>query len=185
MGVATDWSRQSDDDLLRSARREPDAFAAFYARHERMTLAYFLRRVGNAEVAADLAAETFAAALRASPRFRKRSEPASAWLMGIARNVFAMSARRGRVEARARRRLAMPELVLSDEVIERIEALEGTSLRLLAALPPREREAVKARVVDERDYTDIARDLRCSEAVVRKRVSRGLAALRDEMGQTR
>jgi RNA polymerase sigma-70 factor (ECF subfamily) len=182
--VQTDWSRLSDDELLRSARREPDAFAAFYARHERMALAFFVGRVGNAEVAADLAAETFAAALAGLPRFRKRREPASAWLIGIARNVVAMSARRGRVEARARRRLAMPELVLSDEVIERIEALDGTSLELLEGLPPLEQEAVRARVVDERDYREIAQDLRCSEAVVRKRVSRGLAALRTEVGET-
>jgi RNA polymerase sigma-70 factor (ECF subfamily) len=38
-------------------------------------------------------------------------------------------------------------------------------------------------VVDERDYAEIAKDLRCSEAVVRKRVSRGLARMRDQMGE--
>jgi DNA-directed RNA polymerase specialized sigma24 family protein len=59
--------------------------------------------------------------------------------------------------------------------------LDGTAFELLRGLPPRAREAVEARVVDERDYPDIARDLRCSEAVARKRVSRGLAALRDQM----
>ena len=50
-----DWSRLSDDELLRRALREPDAFAAFYSRHERLTLAFFVGRVGDAEVAADLA----------------------------------------------------------------------------------------------------------------------------------
>jgi RNA polymerase sigma-70 factor (ECF subfamily) len=74
--------------------------------------------------------------------------------------------------------------VLTDEILERIEALDGRVLELLEGLPPLAREAVKARVVDERDYSDIARDLRCSEAVVRKRVSRGLTALRDEMEET-
>jgi DNA-directed RNA polymerase specialized sigma24 family protein len=39
-------------------------------------------------------------------------------------------------------------------------------------------------VVDERGYPEIARDLRCSEAVVRRRVSRGLAALRDQVEET-
>jgi RNA polymerase sigma factor (sigma-70 family) len=183
--VDSDWSRLGDDELLRRARREADAFAAFYARHERLTLAFFVGRVGDAEVAADLAAETFAAALSALPRFRRRQEPATAWLLGIARNVLAMSRRRGRVEARARRRLGMPQLVLTDEVLERIEALDGTVLELLDGLPPLAKEAVKARVVDERDYPDIARDLRCSEAVVRKRVSRGLTALRDQMEETK
>jgi RNA polymerase sigma factor (sigma-70 family) len=70
-------------------------------------------------------------------------------------------------------------------VLERIEELDGTTVELLSGLPPRAREAVKARVVDERDYPDIARDLRCSEAVVRKRVSRGLKALRNQMEENR
>ena len=48
-------------------------------------------------------------------------------------------------------------------------------------LPGDQREAVRARVVDERDYPDIAKDLRCSEAVVRKRVSRGWGTLRARM----
>jgi DNA-directed RNA polymerase specialized sigma24 family protein len=133
--VDADWSRLSDDELLRRARREPDAFAAFYSRHERLTLAFFIGGVGDAEVAADLAAETFAAALTAVPRFRRRQEPATAWLLGMHATCLA-------------------------------------------------REAVKARGVDERDYADIARDLRCSEAVVRKRVSRGLTALCDEVEET-
>jgi RNA polymerase sigma factor (sigma-70 family) len=183
--VDTDWRRVSDDELLRRARREPDAFAAFYSRHERLVLGFFVGRVGDAEVAADLVAETFAAALAAIPRFRRRREPPTAWLLGIARNILAMSRRRGRVEARARRRLGMPRLDLTDEVLERIEGLNGTALELLGGLPSRAREAVKARVVDERDYPEIARDLRCSEAVVRKRVSRGLKALRNQMKETK
>jgi RNA polymerase sigma-70 factor (ECF subfamily) len=125
--------------------------------------------------------DAFAAALTAVPRFRRRNEPATAWLLGIARNILAMSHRSGRVEARARRRLGMPPLILTDDVVERIEALDGTTLERLDALPPRAQEAVRARVVDERDYPDIARDLRCSEAVVRKRVSRGLATLRAQL----
>ena len=37
---------------------------------------------------------------------------------------------------------------------------------------------MQARVVDGDDYPQIAADLRCSEQVVRNRVSRGLARLR-------
>ena len=45
--------------------------------------------------------------------------------------------------------------------------------------PPSEAEAVRARVLDEEPYDVIAARMRCSERVVRKRVSRGLATLRD------
>ena len=141
-------------------------------------LGYFLARVGDPEVAADLTAETFAAALASSHRFRPRRKPAVAWLFGIARNKLAMSRRRGRVDARARRRLSMAPLVLTDEAIERISDLDHTALGLVDDLPDEQQVAVRARVIDERAYPDIAKDLRCSEAVVRKRVSRGLGALR-------
>jgi DNA-directed RNA polymerase specialized sigma24 family protein len=83
-----------DDDLLRRSSREPGAFGAFYERHERLVLGYFVRRTRNAELAADLAAETFAAALLSARRYRPGAAPASAWLLGIARNVLAGSARR-------------------------------------------------------------------------------------------
>ena len=92
-----------------------------------------------------------------------------------------MSRRKGRVEARARRRLGMAPLVLTEESVERIAALDGSALALVSELPGDQQDAVRARVIDERDYADIAKDMRCSEAVVRKRVSRGLGTLRGRL----
>ena len=174
---------QSDEELLSATRSDPAAFGAFYRRFEERMLRYFLSRVGDAEVAADLTAETFAAALESVGRFRAAKGTAAAWLYGIAHNTLAMSARRGRVEASARRRLGMPPLELTDALIERIDALAGPALELVGELPPEQEQAVRARVIDEREYADIAKDLRCSEAVVRKRVSRGLAQMREELGE--
>ena len=58
----------TDEDLLGSD--DPDDFGVFYDRHIRALLGYFARRTGDPEVAADLAAETFASALVARRRFR-------------------------------------------------------------------------------------------------------------------
>jgi RNA polymerase sigma factor (sigma-70 family) len=182
MGVEPVWGDAPDETLLERTRREPGAFGAFYRRHEDRMLSYFLARVGDPEVAADLTAETFAAALVSAHRFRpRRATPAAAWLFGIARNTLAMSRRQGRVEARARRRLGMAPLVLTDELVERISELDVGALELVSHLPADQQEAVRARVIDERDYDEIAKDLRCSEAVVRKRVSRGLGTLRTRL----
>jgi RNA polymerase sigma-70 factor (ECF subfamily) len=57
----------------------------------------------------------------------------------------------------------------------------GDVERLLASLSADERDAVRARVVAERSYAEIAAELRCSELVVRKRVSRGLGRLREQI----
>ena len=181
MGI--DRAHSSDEELLEASSGEPAAFGAFYARHEERVLRYFSGRVGDAEVAADLTAETFAAALLGAHRFKARKGPAVAWLFGIARNTLAASKRRGRVEARARARIGMPPLILTDELVERIDALSGPALELVEGLPADQEHAVRARVLDEREYPEIAKDLRCSEAVVRKRVSRGLANLRDQLGE--
>jgi DNA-directed RNA polymerase specialized sigma24 family protein len=52
-------------------------------------------------------------------------------------------------------------------------------------LPPEQREAVLARIVDERPYAEIANEMQCSELLVRQRVSRGLRALRAQIKEPR
>jgi RNA polymerase sigma-70 factor (ECF subfamily) len=82
----------------------------------------------------------------------------------------------------------MQPLVLTDEAIDRVEALAALDapsvLRALDALPADQRDAVRARVLDEREYADIAVTARTSASVVRKRVSRGLARLRSRLEDT-
>jgi DNA-directed RNA polymerase specialized sigma24 family protein len=69
-----------------------------------------------------------------------------------------------------------------DEAPSRTEHATAAVLQEgLAALPQDQREAVLARVLDEREYAEIASAARTSESVVRKRVSRGLAGLRSRM----
>jgi RNA polymerase sigma factor (sigma-70 family) len=53
----------------------------------------------------------------------------------------------------------------------------------MAELPDDQRRAVQGRVIEERDYPELARNLACSESVVRQRVSRGLRSLRERLEQ--
>jgi RNA polymerase sigma factor (sigma-70 family) len=173
---------RTDEELLAAVDREPELFGVFYRRHVAALLGYFLRRTRDPELAADLTAETFAGALDGLRKFDARRGPAVAWLYGIARRQVTYALRRGAVEDRARRRLGMAPLDLTDEALERIVATAGdVATGALEALPADQREAVRARILDDRDYADIARTTRTSEAVVRKRVSRGLAGLRSRV----
>ncbi len=75
----------------------------------------------------------------------------------------------------------MEPLVLADGDLAAIDeaAAEADLLAdLAAALSPDHLKAFLARVIDEREYDEIARELETSESVVRKRVSRALAQLR-------
>jgi RNA polymerase sigma-70 factor (ECF subfamily) len=59
------------------------------------------------------------------------------------------------------------------------DAISGSVITdLLAALPADQRLAVEARVLEDGEYSEIARRLHCSEQVVRKKVSRGLSTLK-------
>jgi RNA polymerase sigma-70 factor (ECF subfamily) len=152
-------------------------------------LAFLAARTRGREIAADLTAETFAAAL-AAVRDESRALPVEpfAWLLTIARNKLIDSARRGRVEQSARDQLGLAPLVIDDDDLERIdELLSATDLAstLAGRLPADQLAALTARVIDERDYEDIAVELECSQAVVRKRVSRALRTLRAALEETR
>lgn len=170
---------RSDAELLVASREDADAFGEFYDRHVAKVLAFFRRRVRDGELALDLTAETFASALGSVSSYVPREEPATAWLFAIARHRWGDAIRRGQVEDRARRTLEMQRLVVDDAalaIVERVAA-QG-ALELLDVLPVDQRDALVARHVDGREYAEIAAELRCSESVVRKRVSRGLKSLR-------
>ena len=168
--------------LEATAAGDPEAFAVFYRRHLGRVVAFAMRATGDPELAADLTGEVFAAALIGCRRYRPDHESAAPWLIGIAENKLRESRRRGRVQDAVRRRLQIAPLILTDDDLERVLDLaavgDGRASAAVAELPEPERAAVHARVVQERAYGEIAADLRCSESVVRQRVSRGLARVR-------
>src|SRR4051794_33231647 len=149
----------SDEVLL--AGPDPAGFEEFYGRHVDTLLGFFSRRTRDAELAADLTAETFAAALSARRRFNADHGAAVAWLFGIAMKKLAYAQRRGCAEKKARRRLGLERIELSDADIARIERLgESTAASaLLEALAPEQREAIRAHVVEERSYAEIAAEI--------------------------
>lgn len=166
-------------------RRPGDSFTVFYRRHVADIIRFFARRGVNAAQAADLTAETFAAALLARKKYdASRGEPRG-WLFGIAANKLADSRRRWVREDRARRRLGLERPELSDGDVEEFEILRGSydgEVRAaLITLPAGQRDAVKARVIDELSYEDVGRRLGVDAATARQRVSRGLAGLRDRL----
>jgi RNA polymerase sigma-70 factor (ECF subfamily) len=173
--------------LAASVRGDGEAFAAFYRRHLALVVGFAFRSTGDADLAADLVGEVFAAALASCARYEPRHESAAPWLMGIAQNKFRESQRRGRVEDAVRRRLQIASLPLEDDDLRRVEELaalgQSDLVAMVEQLPADQREAVRARVIDERDYSSIARELRCSPSVVRKRVSRGLARVRARLSE--
>jgi RNA polymerase sigma factor (sigma-70 family) len=171
-----------DADLL--AAEDADSFAALYDRHVRQLFGWARARVG--EHAADLTAEVFARAWLGRRKFRDEADgSALPWLYGIAQNVLRDSLRKRRVEEAARARLGLPLAVDCDPEYEAVEgrlSLPAAVLMALTDLPPRERELLRLRVVEEHPYREIAQRLDCSPAVARLRVSRALRRLEQTLG---
>jgi RNA polymerase sigma factor (sigma-70 family) len=184
-GRETALSRLTDAELL--ASRDADSFAEFYRRHARQLAGYLMRATGNAEVAADLTAETFAAALVSRGRYRTDRAAPATWLYGIAGHKLNDWRRRGYAEDKARRRLGMERVALGEDDVRELEQLAGevTVVELLDELPREQRAALRARLVDERAYGEIAGTEGVSEVAIRQRVSRGMAGLRRRIGGER
>jgi RNA polymerase sigma factor (sigma-70 family) len=184
MCLQVDESRDLVDDeslLAASARGERDAFAVFYRRHLAGVLSVLVAETGHRELAADLTAEVFAVALLRAGRYRAERSTAMPWLCAIARHKARDSLRRGRAERRARRRLGIPSEPAYDADLERVDELvsqAGTFEGLLEELPAAQRVAVRARVIEERSYPQIAAEVGSTEQAVRQSVSRALSRLR-------
>jgi RNA polymerase sigma factor (sigma-70 family) len=183
MGPFHAWS---DAQLLAPTKAgEAEAFGVFFGRHCETVLRFLRGKTGRADAAAELTAETFAAALVSVHRNNARDVVDGApWLIGIARNKLCDSYRRGRLEDDARRQLGLQTIALGDDDVSAIDRLGGGEDLMAAvnALPEDERTALIERVILERDYEQIGRDARQSVVVIRKRVSRGLGRLRSAMG---
>lgn len=184
------FERASDEELLRHhlRSRESDAYAVFYRRYERAVAAFHLRRVGTYELVPDLTAETFLAALAGCSGFSARGEGSAArWLFGIAHNVLATGARRAASEAEKQQALSAVERHLTTEQRDELTLLEldDSVETALATIPLAQRNAVRGFVLHGFSYSELAQGAGTSETVIRKRVSRGLGALRRQLEENR
>jgi len=174
---------RSDSELLTASATEPGVFTELYRRHAEDLIRYFARRTLDPEAAAELTAETFAQAFASRSTYRDTGANGVAWIYGVARHQLGRFFRSGRVDRAARRRLGMPERELPSADFERIEDLvdfapiRGAIAEALETLREDHRHALRLRVIEQRSYPEVARELSCTEDNARQRVSRGLRRL--------
>jgi len=161
------------------AGSEVEAFEAVYLRHRTAVFRYLRSRSTSDDDAAELTSVTFERAFRAHGRFRADGGGVAAWLLRIARNAAID-------EARRRSRRFEPR----GEDVERTAALlaeradapleDGVVLRaLVAALPERQRDAVRLRFASGLTAREIGVVLGLSEGAAQKLLERALQALKE------
>ena len=179
--------------LVLSARTgDRAALDALCLRHQGRLLALIRLRL-SPELAAslapeDLLQETLLEAARKVGAFEPQGPAAFyRWLVGIARFKIA-EAERAR---RALKRALVGEL--HDDPAESQTSPSGRAQRderdgrlrhAVAALPPRQADAVRLRYLEARSLAETAAELQCTEAAVKALVSRGLSELAQGLDPT-
>jgi RNA polymerase sigma factor (sigma-70 family) len=181
--VASPSRERSDAELIARARVEPAAFAPIFDRHY-ATIHGYLRRRLDATIAEELAAETFARALRAVTRYDEDRGDALPWLFGIAANL---ARRHRRTEVRRLRAYARTGRdPLQDEHGDAPARLDAAAAgpRLAAALAELradDREALLLFAWADLSYEEISLALGIPLGTVRSRLHRARQTLRAQL----
>lgn len=174
-------SSPSDADCLAHSLSEPKTFEVLFDRHFGAVHRYLHRRAGR-DIADELTAETFALAFERRATCRA-SDSVLPWLYGIATNLLR---RRRRVERRqldAYARSGVNDWVAYDHEAARVEDSSRTAqlARALAAMKPRERDALLLYAVADLSYEEIASALEVPVGTVATWLHRAREAARREL----
>ena len=163
---------EDDQELVLALRqRRPGAFDRVYARYGERVWRFLARLAGSG--AEDLFQETWFAAARHCHQIRE-STRLLPWLFTIAHNKHKNRlrgwARRARAELELRSLDRRPDVPV-DEQVHTLRETERT-WAAFARLPDAHREILLLCLAEGLDTATVARTLGCSEAAVRKRLSR-------------
>jgi len=172
----------SDADCLARSLSEPTAFALIFDRHFGAIHRYLHRRAGR-DLADELAAETFALAFerRASCR---ASDSVLPWLYGIATNLLHRQRRAERRQLHAYSRSGVDRWVAyEDDADARVDgsALDARLAGALAAMRPRERDALLLYALADLSYEEVALALDVPVGTVRTWLHRARATAQREL----
>jgi RNA polymerase sigma-70 factor, ECF subfamily len=159
------------------------AFARVYEEHAQAIYRYLLARVGRGELAEELTAQTFLAALQGFASYRGTGTQL-AWLIGIARRKVVDEHRQRRRERPLddARSVAASDADSPDRVV--LGRLAGERvLAILQRSTPERREAVSMRLFAGLTARETAALMGKSEAAVKMLVHRALRELRDGLSQ--
>ena len=169
-------------DLLEQASRgDQDALRQIYVAYFTPIYQFIRIRVGDTQMAEDLASEVFldfvgaVKGRNAGPRQNLRG-----WLFRVALNEALMARRRRAAGERARQRLAGrgPSPVESPETaLARAETVAAIR-RVVAELPEEQRQVVLARLDEDKTFAQIAAELSVPLGTVLTRMRMALARLR-------
>jgi len=180
-----------EEELVRRAQKDPDAFAELYDQYYPKIFGYVLRRTANLEAAQDITSETFLKALRKLWQFRWRNISFSSWLYKIATNEINQYFRK----AEYKKSVSLEELQEQgfepisshnpeNELIEAQEKLRQHQDFLeiqgkIVRLPAKYQEVIALRFFEQKQIKEIAEILGKKEGTIKSLLHRAVEKLRE------
>lgn len=170
----------TDRQLIAAIDHDERAFQALVARHHAGIHRYLARRVG-ADLADDLAAETFFAAFRQRARFDRSTDSARPWLFGIATNELRRHARREARQLAAFARTGVDPIAVEPDHRDPIGARLADALR---GLRQEHRDVLFLSAVADLSHDEIGDALGVPVATVRTWLHRARTAAQRALAGT-
>jgi RNA polymerase sigma-70 factor, ECF subfamily len=169
-----------DGTAIAASLRDPREFEAVFERHFDVVWRYACRRAG-AQVADEVAAQTFVVAFDRRSRFRDGVCSARPWLLGIATNLLRRHRRAELSRLRAQAAAPIERSPGMEEAVDRATAatLAPVAARALAKLPRRDREILALLAWADLTYEQIGEALGIPVGTVRSRAHRARARVRE------
>lgn len=174
---------QTDSDTIAASLVDPSAFGVIFERHYDAVHGYLQRRL-DANLADELAAQTFLVAFDGRRRFDRSRSNSRPWLFGIATNLAHNHRRHEIVELRAATAMSSENGVGIDGVEARVDAerMRNRLAEALADLPAEEADVLCLLVWAELSQTEIADALAIPPGTVKSRLFRARTRLRTALG---
>lgn len=157
--METGLEDRNDQELLQLARTDSQAFAALYSRYYRNLRAYAMGILHDANLADDVAEETFARLSSCLGWLATTHRPLAPWLFRVTHNLAVDELRR---RSRSQTLVEETDGDDPDETAEHIQSHAQEIRNAIGTLPPFECACVTLRFMEHRTTADIAQQLHCT-----------------------
>ena len=182
-----------ETDLLNRIRNKPESFSELFKLYYQPIFGYIIRRTGNFDDTADIAADTFLKAFRHIHNFKYTGIPVKVWLYRIATNEVNLYFRHKQKHNSLFERIKIEDKKIFDSYMaedrKEIEAeLQKHDqflivLRELKSLPIKYQEVIALRYFEGKENKEIVEILDINEGTLKSLLSRGLEKLRQKCNQ--
>lgn len=167
-----------EDDLIKLAKKDPDAFGELYELFFKPVYRYVYGQVRDHSETQDIVSETFIKALKAINSYTPTGKPFIVWLYRIAKNTTIDHFRRANREVDVN----WLEIVSTDNGLEQVEHRYWLD-QAMQHLTEDQQKVIRLHYLEDMKFKDIAKATNRTEGAVKAMALRAVGRLRLVMGK--